>query len=72
MHKPGGLGCIDNRCGIPALMLVLSRKAGEGFDIGGVVKIVVLSVSGNQVKIGIEAPEKVKVLRCELKDREKS
>lgn len=49
-------------------MLVLSRKAGEQILIGDVV-VKVLEVRGNRVKLGIEAPKGVRILRDELKDR---
>ena len=53
-------------------MLVLSRKIGEGFDIDDSIKVVILNVNNKQVRLGIQAPLKIKVLRCELKGKEKS
>lgn len=50
-------------------MLVLSRKIGEKLVIGNDVTITVLSVTGNKIRIGIDAPEDVQVLRQELRDR---
>ena len=47
-------------------MLVLSRKSGESICIGKDVKISVVKISGNRVRIGIEAPDHVEVLRGEL------
>jgi carbon storage regulator len=47
-------------------MLVLSRKKAEAICIGGQIKITVLEVAGNSVRIGIEAPKSVTVLRHEL------
>ncbi len=48
-------------------MLVLSRKTDEALIIGsGEIRIVVLSVQGDQVKLGIEAPRAVSVMREEL------
>jgi len=52
-------------------MLVLSRKPGDGLDIGDTVRVTVLSVDKNQVKIGIEAPKETTILRCELKEKKK-
>lgn len=49
-------------------MLILSRKIGESITIGKSVKISVLENLGNSVKIGIEAPKEVLVLRSELLD----
>jgi carbon storage regulator len=50
------------------VMLVLSRKAGESIQIDGQIKITIVTVSGNRVKVGIEAPEEVQILRSELRD----
>ena len=47
-------------------MLVLSRKKNDSIVIGDNVRIEVLKVSGNTVRIGIQAPRDVKVLRGEL------
>lgn len=47
-------------------MLVLSRKLGEKIRIGDDITIVVASIKGNVVRIGIEAPENVRILRSEL------
>jgi carbon storage regulator len=49
-------------------MLVLSRKAGESIQIDGQIKITILTVSGSRVKVGIDAPEEVRILRSELRD----
>jgi len=49
-------------------MLVLSRKAMQSVTIGSDVKITVIRVEGNQVRIGIEAPNDVRILRGELLD----
>lgn len=47
-------------------MLILSRRAGESVTIGNDIKVKVVSVSGNQVRLGIEAPREVRVLREEI------
>jgi carbon storage regulator CsrA len=47
-------------------MLVLSRKLREQIQIGDNVTITILRVKGNSVRIGIEAPRNVKVVRGEL------
>ena len=47
-------------------MLILSRRAGESVTIGNDIKVRVVSVSGNQVRLGIEAPREVRVLREEI------
>lgn len=48
-------------------MLVLSRKRNEWLQIGN-VRVRVLYIKGGTVKIGVEAPREVKVLRGELQE----
>jgi carbon storage regulator len=50
-------------------MLVLSRKAEESMFIGDDIKITVLDIRGGQVRIGITAPQDVKIHREEVYDR---
>lgn len=50
-------------------MLVLSRKLGEQIYIGEEVKITVVEVHSGRVKIGIEAPTHVPIVRSELMDQ---
>ncbi len=47
-------------------MLVLTRKSGESITIGDDIRVTVMAVKGNQVKIGIEAPSETKVYREEI------
>ena len=47
-------------------MLVLSRKAGEAIILAGNIKIQVLGIENDRVKLGVEAPPDVLVLRSEL------
>lgn len=47
-------------------MLVLSRRTNETLVIDNNIRFTVLSVHGNQVRIGIEAPEEVIILREEI------
>lgn len=47
-------------------MLVLSRKSGESIVIQNNIKITVLEISGNQVKLGFEAPDYVPIYREEI------
>ena len=47
-------------------MLVLTRKPNESIAIGEEISIVVISVQGNKVKLGIEAPRHQLVVRSEL------
>lgn len=48
-------------------MLILSRKKGESLIIGEGIELTVIEVSGDKVRLGINAPENVSVLRAELK-----
>ena len=50
-------------------MLVLSRKAEESMIIGDDIKITVLDIRGGQVRIGITAPQDIKIHREEVYDR---
>ena len=50
-------------------MLVLTRKSGEGIWIGDDIRIQVLEVRENQVRIGIKAPEDKGILRDEVYER---
>ena len=47
-------------------MLVLSRKVNEKIVIDGGIVVTVVKVEGGQVRIGIEAPDHVKVYREEI------
>lgn len=50
-------------------MLILTRKVGESLLIGDDISVTVLSIRGNQVKIGINAPKDVSVHREEIYQR---
>lgn len=47
-------------------MLVLGRKTNESILIGDNIEITILGVEGDRVKIGIKAPNSVRILRQEL------
>ena len=47
-------------------MLVLSRKLGQSFHIGPDVRITIVKIDRNSVRIGIHAPEEVSVQREEI------
>lgn len=49
-------------------MLVLSRKKEETIRIGDQVEVKVLSVNGNQVRLGLTAPRDITIMRGELND----
>ena len=47
-------------------MLILTRKEGEGIRLGEHIRIVLVQLKGNQVRLGIECPSNMRVLREEL------
>jgi len=49
-------------------MLILSRKIDEKIVIGDDITISIVEIRGDQVRIGIDAPKKVKVFRQEVYD----
>lgn len=50
-------------------MLILARKIGETIIIDGGIKITVTGVQGDQIKIGIDAPEEIKIYREEIHNK---
>lgn len=50
-------------------MLVLSRNEDESIRIGADVVVTIRKIKGNQVRVAIDAPRAVKVLRTELEER---
>ena len=50
-------------------MLVLSRKTGQRTIIAGTIRVVVLSVQGDRVKLGFEGPANVPIHREEVFER---
>jgi carbon storage regulator len=51
-------------------MLVLSRKLSQQIMIGSEIVITVVKIEGNHVRLGIEAPRGVSILRDELVARQ--
>ena len=47
-------------------MLVLSRKVGESIVIGDDVVVTILEIRGDLIRVGIDAPNRVKVHRSEV------
>jgi carbon storage regulator len=47
-------------------MLVLTRKVDEQIIVGDNITITVVAIQGNRVKLGIQAPSNVTILRSEL------
>ena len=50
-------------------MLIFSRVVGEFFSIDHEINIRIISVNGNHVRIGVEAPKSVSVHRSEIYER---
>ena len=51
-------------------MLVLTRRSGESILIGGEIRVRVLRTSGSRVRIGIEAPSDVRIVREKAEEGE--
>ncbi len=49
-------------------MLVLSRKSTQSIVVNGDIRITVVSIRGNQVRLGFEAPGSIAIVREELCD----
>jgi carbon storage regulator len=49
-------------------MLVLSRRRKESIVVGDRITVTVVEIRGNQVRLAIEAPKEIRVLRTELVD----
>lgn len=47
-------------------MLILSRKTNQKILIGNDIELTIIEVRGDQVKIGIKAPQEIQVFRQEL------
>ncbi len=50
-------------------MLILTRRVGETIHIGDDITVTTLGIQGNQVRVGINAPEHVPVHREEVRRR---
>ncbi len=50
-------------------MLILTRRIGEKLMIGDDIAVSILGVKGNQVRIGVQAPDDVAIHREEIYDR---
>ena len=47
-------------------MLILSRRPGESVHVGDEIKITILSIKGQQIKLGLDVPEHTPVYREEI------
>ena len=52
-------------------MLVLSRRVNESILLGGEIEITLLSIEGDRIRLGIDAPKNVRIFRKELIDEVK-
>ena len=50
-------------------MLILTRRIGEKLMIGDDISVTILGVKGNQVRLGVHAPEDVAIHREEIYDK---
>ncbi len=53
-------------------MLVLTRKVNQAISLGNDIKIYVLSIESDRVRIGIEAPTSLSISRSELLEESKN
>lgn len=51
-------------------MLVLSRKIGEKIEIGNDITVMLVEIRGDKCRIGIDAPDRVPIVRGELVERQ--
>ena len=52
-------------------MLILSRRVNESIIVNGDITFTILAIRGNQIRIGIEAPPEVTIVRDELLERDR-
>jgi len=64
-HLAKALCALNHRNG-SGTVLVLTRQIGETFNIGDDISVRVLGITGNQVRLGIDAPQHVRVHRTEI------
>ncbi len=50
-------------------MLILTRKPGEVIYIGDTIKVTVVEIKGNQIRLGIDAPPEFRIFRKEIYDQ---
>jgi carbon storage regulator len=53
-------------------MLVLTRRTGESVKIGDDITLTILGVNGNQIRVGVDAPREIQILRGELTPRSRA
>lgn len=52
-------------------MLVLTRKLGEAVKVGDDIVVTVSQIKGKKIRLAIQAPEDLKILRAELDEEDK-
>lgn len=52
-------------------MLIITRKTGEGFHISDGITVTVMEAGKDKVKLGIDAPRDVKIIRSEIFESER-
>jgi carbon storage regulator len=50
-------------------MLILTRRVGESLMIGDEVRVTILAIKGQQVRVGVQAPKTIAVHRKEIYER---
>jgi len=53
-------------------MLILERRIGESLTIGNTTKVVVLSIQGNKVRLGVNAPRNIIINRAEVQKQQEA
>ncbi|MCG0277746.1 MAG: carbon storage regulator [Thermanaeromonas sp.] len=53
-------------------MLVLSRKENQSIIIDGHIKVTIVQIAKSQVRVGIEAPDGVRILRAEVLEKHRT
>ena len=53
-------------------MLVLTRKSEESIKLGDDITIKIVEIKGNSIRMGIEAPDHLRIYRKELYDKMRS
>jgi carbon storage regulator len=47
-------------------MLILTRKPGESLYIGDNIKVIIVEIKGNQIRVGVDAPTELRIYREEI------
>jgi len=53
-------------------MLVLTRQVGQSLIINDNITVTIISISGNNVKVGIEAPKEIIILRDDIINKQRA